>query len=123
MNLAEDYSHHLLRSIEGGASLFFSFMDVPTSELNVTRYLRYFANEFDLWVNVANDLYQSHVANFGHLYNQLIVDHQILDRRGVTVTIYEDGTRVYVNSSLIDFNEGGVSIPAQQYRVVRGAGA
>ncbi|MCL2364891.1 MAG: DUF5696 domain-containing protein [Defluviitaleaceae bacterium] len=123
LNLAEDYSHHLLRSIEGGASLFFSFMDVPTSDLQVTRYLRYFANEFDLWVAVANDLYQSHVTNFGHLYNQFIVDHQILDRRGVTVTIYEDGTRVYVNSSLIDFNEGGVSIPAQRYVVVRGAGA
>ncbi|MCL2190196.1 MAG: DUF5696 domain-containing protein [Defluviitaleaceae bacterium] len=120
LNLAEDYSLHLLRSIESGASLFFSFKHVPTRDLQVTRYLRYFANEFDRWVHVANDLYQSYVQNFGHLYNQFIVDHQILCRRGVTVTVYEDGTRVYVNTTMADFTEGSVTIPAGRYVVVRG---
>ncbi|MCL2199033.1 MAG: DUF5696 domain-containing protein [Defluviitaleaceae bacterium] len=120
LNLAEDNSYHFLRSIESGASLFFSFMDVPTADLLVTRYRRYFANEFERWAYVANDLYQSHVANFGHLYNQLITDHQILNRDGVTVTVYEDGTRVYVNTMMVDFvTDAGVAVGARSYEVRR----
>jgi len=114
LNLAEDHSYHLLKSIESGASLFFSFMDLPIAELEVTRYRRYFANEFGRWADVANDLYIRHVANFGHLYNQFIVDHQVLSRDGVTVTVYEDGTRVYVNTTMNDFvTDTGVTIPAR----------
>lgn len=123
LNLAEDHSYHLLRSIESGAAPFFSFMYVPTSALQVTRYRRYFANEFERWQNIADELFTSHVNNFGHLYNQLIVDHQILSRDGVTVTIYEDGTRVYVNTSMMDFvTDTGVAVPARPatpYVVVR----
>jgi len=119
INLAEDHSYHLLRSIESGSSLFFSFMDVSTADLEVTRYRRYFANEFGRWIDVANDLYHNHVSNFGHLYNQLIVDHQLLGQ-GVTVTVYEDGTRVYVNTTMVDFDNGSVSVPARRYTVVRG---
>jgi hypothetical protein len=134
LNLAEDHSYQLLKSIESGASLFFSFMYVPTSDLLVTRYRRYFANEFNRWavqpnpacrvenpeqLSVANRLYQNHAQNFGHLYNQRITDHQILNRYGgVTVTVYEDGTRVYVNTTLSDFTtETGEVIPARYYLV------
>jgi hypothetical protein len=117
LNLAEDHSYHLLRSIESGSSLFFSFMNVPTADVEVTRYRRYFANEFDRWSEAANTLYQNHVRNFGHLYNQLIVDHQVIAPE-VSVTVYEDGTRVYVNTSLIDF-EGHVRVPSRRYLVVR----
>ncbi|MCL2499162.1 MAG: DUF5696 domain-containing protein [Defluviitaleaceae bacterium] len=119
INLAEDYSHHLLNTVESGASLFFSFMDAPTADLQVSRYRRYFSNEFGRWVGVADELYQRHAADFGHLYNQLIIDHQILCRTGVTVTVYEDGTRVYVNTTMADFN-GTVFVPAERYLVVRG---
>jgi hypothetical protein len=120
INLAEDYSYHLLRSVESGASLFFSFMDVPAADLNVSRYRRYFANEFARWANIANDFYQRHASDFGHLYNQLIIDHQILGQ-GVSVTVYEDNTRVYVNTSAADFiTETGVEIAARRYVVRRG---
>lgn len=138
LNLAEDNSFHFLKSIESGASLFFSFKDVPTADLLVTRYRRYFANEFERWAmyvpfgvdengntiyrNFANEVFTSHRDTFGHLYNQLIVDHQILNRvGGVTVTVYEDGTRVYVNTTLMDFEtDTGVTIGAMSYEVRRG---
>jgi len=118
LNLAEDYSYHLLRSIESGASLFFSFMHVPTADLEVTRYRRYFANEFSRWIETANNLYQNYANYMGHLYNQLIMDHQIL-ANGVSVTIFEDGTRVYVNVSMADSQQGSVVVPARNYTVVR----
>ena len=119
LNLAEDHSYHLLKSIESGASLFFSFMNVPTADLQVTRYRRYFANEFGRWFDVANNLYANHSANFGHLYNQLIINHEILNAPvgGVTVTTFEDGTEVYVNSTQNDFESGRISIGAMSYVV------
>jgi len=120
VNLAEDFSYHLLKSVESGSSLFFSFMYVPAADVEVSNYRRYFANEFGRWADIANDFYQRHFNDFGHLYNQLIVDHQIL-QRGVTVTVYEDGTRVYVNTSMTDFvTAGGVEVPASRYVVRRG---
>lgn len=123
LNLAEDNSYHRLKSIESGALPFFSFMYVPTADLLVSRYRRYFANEFGRWSAEANRVYWEQVENFGHLYNQLITDHQVLHRDGVTVTVWEDGTRVYVNTTISDFvTEGGLRIPArpaQSWVVVR----
>ena len=119
LNLSEDYSDHLLRSIQSGSALFFSFKTQPTSSLHgVARYRRFFANEYWRWVGEADMLYQNHRRNFGHLYNQLIVWHEIL-AYGVTVTVYEDGTRVYVNMSVVDFDTDDVFVPARRYVVVR----
>jgi hypothetical protein len=121
LNLAENHSYHYLKSIESGSSLFFSFMNVPTADLQVTRYRRYFANEFTRWKNIADEYYTNYENNFGHLYNQLITDHQILSRDGVSVTVYEDGTRVYVNTGLLDFTtETGVTVKAGSFETTRG---
>ena len=120
VNLAEDYSQHLLKSIESGANIFFSFMDAATREINTTTYRRYFANEFARWVDVADELYKEYQANFGRLYNKLIIDHKILTD-GVTLTVYEDGTHVYVNYSNQNFeNEDGDIIPPRFYLVIGG---
>ena len=119
LNLSEDYSYYLLRSVESGSSLFFSFKTQPTSELHsISRYRRFFANEYHRWVSEADMLYQNHSRYFSHLYNQLIVNHMIL-ADGVTVTVYEDGTRVYVNMSAFTFEADGVTVPAMRYTVVR----
>jgi hypothetical protein len=120
INLAEDYSDHVLKTMESGASLFFCFMQAPTSDLQVTRYRRYYANEFNRWASTANTLYTQYERDIGHLYNQLIADHQILNRAGVTVTVYEDGTRVYVNMTTVEFlTDTGITIPARDYVVTR----
>jgi len=119
LNLAEDYSYHWLKTVESGASLFFSFMQVPAADLQVSRYRRYFANEFDRWSDLANAYYQQHANDFGHLYNQLIISHEIL-ANGVTVTVYEDGTRVYVNTSMADYHANSFTVNAQRYVVRRG---
>ncbi|MCL2202994.1 MAG: DUF5696 domain-containing protein [Defluviitaleaceae bacterium] len=119
LNLAEDYSYHWLKSVESGSSLFFSFMYVPAAEVLVSRYMRYFANEFNRWYSLANEYYHRHRNDLGHLYNQLITGHEIL-APGVTVTVYEDNTRVYVNTSMGDFvSQDGVAVASRRYVVVR----
>jgi len=99
INLAEDYTKHLLKTIESGAGLYFSFMTEETAVLQETKYRQFYSNEYHKWVGDADALYRKFSSDFGHLYNQAITGHEILSD-GVTVTEYEDGTKVVVNVSV-----------------------
>ncbi|MCL2442918.1 MAG: DUF5696 domain-containing protein [Treponema sp.] len=118
INLAEDYTKNLLKSVESGAGLYFSFMTEETAILQETKFRQFYANEYEKWVGDANALYQKFKADFGHLYNQFITEHVVL-AHGVTITGYEDGTRVVVNSSDNDWNYNGNIIKANDYIVYR----
>ena len=118
INLAEDYTLNLLRVVESGAGLHFSFMMEPSAVLQETRYRHFFANEYRRWIDRANELYHEFTADFGHLVNQLIVDHVIL-APGVTVTVYEDETRVYVNRTENVWSDGYVTVNPARWLVVR----
>jgi hypothetical protein len=118
INLAEDYTKNLLKTIESGAGLYFSFMTDETAVLQETKFRQFYANEYSKWVGDANGLYNQFTAYFGHLYNQAIVDHKILSE-GITVTEYEDGTRVIVNASDFTGNYNGRNINANSYLVLK----
>jgi len=117
INLAEDYTKNLLRMIESGAGLYFSFMEEETAELQETKFRQFYANEYKKWAGDANELYKKFNADFGHLYNQLIVNHTIL-APDVTVTEYEDGTRVVVNASDNAYRFNGNNLDADTYTVI-----
>ena len=118
INLAEDYTKNLLKTVESGAGLYFSFMTEETAILQETKFRQFYANEYHKWVGDANALYQQFKKDFGHLYNQTIVNHVILSPN-VTITEYEDGTRVIVNASDNSWNYNGTIIEADSYIVRR----
>jgi len=118
INLAEDFTQNLLRIVETGAGLHFSFMMEPAAVLQETRYRQFFANEYRRWIEAANELYQRFTADFGDLFSQDIVDHAILSP-GVTVTVYEGGARVFVNRTEAAWNYGDIVIEPNSYIVVR----
>ena len=118
INLAEDYSKNLLKSIESGAGLYFSFMTEETSILQETKFRQFYANEYEKWVKDADALYRKFSAQFGHLYSQAIIGHQVLSP-DVTLTEYEDGTRVIVNISNNAFNYNGAIINKDDYIILR----
>jgi hypothetical protein len=122
INLAEDYTKNLLKTIESGAGLYFSFMTEETAVLQETKFRQFYANEYGKWVNDANTLYRRFVSDFADLYSQAIVGHEILSP-GVTETVYEDGTRVIVNASDNFWNyspeDSGIVIQANSYIVLR----
>jgi hypothetical protein len=118
INLAEDYSKNLLKTIESGAGLYFSFMTEETAILQETKFRQFYANEYGKWVNDADALYRKFSADFGHLYGQAITSHEILSPR-VTMTGYEDGTRVIVNASDFPVYFNGRHIGADSYIVLR----
>ncbi|MCL2599815.1 MAG: DUF5696 domain-containing protein, partial [Treponema sp.] len=105
INLAEDFTQNLLRIVETGAGLHFSFMMESAAALQETRYRQFFANDYARWIDAADALYQRFTADFGDLFDQLIVDHVILSP-GVTITVYEGGARVFVNRTEAPWNYG-----------------
>jgi len=98
INLAEDYTKNLLKTVESGAGLYFSFMTEETAILQETKFRQFYANEYGKWAADADSLYRQFSFDFAGLYNQAIVDHRVL-APNVTLTEYEDGTRVIVNAS------------------------
>ena len=118
INLAEDFTQNLLRIVETGAGLHFSFMMESAALLQETRYRQFFANEYGRWIESAHALYQRFSADFGDLFDQMIVDHRIL-APGLTVTVYEAGARVYVNRTDVVQNYNGVVIEPGNWTVVR----
>ena len=59
--------------------------------------------------------YQSDMSGLNRLR---ITDHEILGD-GIAVTTYENGTKVYVNYTEVDYQDGAIKIPAREY-VVKG---
>jgi hypothetical protein len=119
INLAEDYKKNLLNSIECGAGLYFSFMAEETAVLQETKFRQFYANEYEKWINDADALYQRFSADFSGLYAQAIEDHIVLSS-GVTLTQYEDGTKVIVNAGNTPWSYNGTIINADDYIVLRG---
>ena len=118
INLAEDYTANLLKTVESGAGLYFSFMTEETTVLQETKFRQFYANEYDKWAPDANALYQKFTADFAGLYDQAITNHIIIST-GLTLTEYEDGRRVIVNSMDNTVNYDGVVISANSYAVLR----
>jgi hypothetical protein len=118
INLAEDYTKNLLKTIESGAGLYFSFMSEETAVLQETKFRQFYANEYGKWAPDANALYQKFTADFAGLYDQAITGHAVLST-GLTMTEYEDGRRVIVNSGDSAVNYDGAVISARSYRVLR----
>ena len=118
INLAEDYTDNLLKIIESGAGLYFSFTTEETDILQETKFRQFYANVYHKWIGDADKLYKQFSSDFGHLYNQLIVNHEIISH-GVSATTYEDGTVVVVNISSVPIQYNGRFIGANNYIVQR----
>ncbi|MDR1220755.1 MAG: DUF5696 domain-containing protein [Treponema sp.] len=118
INLAEDYRLNLLKSIEGGAGLYFSFMTEDSAILQETKFRQFYANEYGKWVGDANAIYQRFARDFDGLFNQKIDNHEIL-APNITLTVYENGTKVLVNASKTSCNYEGKNIASYDYAVIK----
>lgn len=120
INLAGDYQTSLLKAAEYGAGLNFTFMKEDTLVVRDSMYSCYTAAGYDRWKSQVLPMitrYQSEMAGVNQLR---MVDHDRLND-WVTVTTYEDGTKVYVNFGVSDSTVDGVKVPARDYKVERGS--
>jgi hypothetical protein len=119
INLSPNYEQNLLKTVETGAGLQFSFMDADIFALQDSRYTQYYSSDFHELKDEATKLYKKMKSDFGHLYNQFITDHQKL-AKGVYMTQYEDGTQVIVNYNDQAYSYKGKEVPAKNYVVEGG---
>lgn len=118
INLAQDYEEEVLRCAEYGAGLSFTVMQEASSVLQNTYYSKYFGTDYEGWKDRIVEIYQRYNRELGHTFSQRMVNHiQINDK--LMCTVYEDGTKVYVNYSYTDTEADGRTIPARDYAVVR----
>lgn len=119
INLAGDYWQEFLRCVEYGAGLNFTFMAEDTKVLQDTVHSTYFGANYTDWAEDAAEIIADYQKAMEGLNQQRIVSHEKVNAN-VSVTGYEDGTKVYVNYGSEEYAEGGVSVPARNYTVERG---
>lgn len=119
LNICGDYQDELLYSVAYGAGLQFTLMKESAFTLQNSLYTRYYGCDYDVWRERITESYTRYNRELGHTAKQEIVDYIQLSEK-VGCTVYEDGTKVYVNHAYSDFvTEDGVTVPARDYITVR----
>ena len=118
INICGDDIREVLYSAEYGAGLSFTFMKESPFTLQKTLYTEYYASDFDTWHDKMTAIYNRDNKELGHVFNQEMTNHKNLNEN-VSLTEYEDGTKVYVNYGYLDSQVDGVTVPARDYLVVR----
>ncbi len=118
LNICGDTNEEVLYSAAYGAGLSFTVMKESAFTLQDTLYTHFYGCDYEAWKQNMFDIYSRYNKELGHVFNQKMTNHKYL-APGVSVTEYADGTKVYVNFNYAAYNEGGVSIAARDYKVVR----
>lgn len=119
LNICGDYQDELLYSVEYGAGLQFTLMKESAFTLQDSLYTKYYGCDYDVWGDRIAETYNRYNSELGHTFNQMIDDYQQITPK-VGCTIYEDGTKVYVNHAYSDYTtDDGVVVPARDYVTVR----
>ena len=125
LNEAENYKELVLKSVETGAGLYYRFLEMDYEDLKDSKFTwdnyRLYSCHFSDWEEELLALYGRVSEELGHIYSLAITDHRYITD-DVTVTVYEDGTQVYVNHSENAYSADGISIPAQDFAVYGGGG-
>lgn len=119
LNLAGETEDELLRSAEYGAGLSFTLMKETAFVLQKTLYTEYYGSDYAAWHDRLVETYTRYNTELGHTFNQKMTGHEQINTN-LSCTMYEDGTRVYVNYGYLDQTaEDGTVVPARDYKVVR----
>lgn len=119
LNNCGNEEKELLESAEYGAGLSFSLMNETAFALQKTLYTEYYASDFAAWHDRMMDIYNRYNSEMGHVFNQQMTGHEKLGDK-LSCTVYEDGTKVYVNYDFTDAETpDGIQVPARDYLVVR----
>ncbi|MCL1878644.1 MAG: DUF5696 domain-containing protein [Defluviitaleaceae bacterium] len=129
-NMRENYSPEivLLNSLATGASPRYILSAQPTRHAQFSPHERFYSTQYTNWIEAAVE----HFHVFNDVYRNLRavrIDDFIILQGGeigvtgtaqVTVTVFEDGTRIYVNHTREPFDNGDVFIAAEGFYVRNG---
>ena len=118
INLCGDAEEELLLCARYGAGLSYAFMNADAFVTQKTMYSELYGASFASWRDRAIETYTRYDSELGHIFDQEMTGYENLSA-DVSVTEYEDGTKVYVNTGYNGFDAEGVTVPARDYVVVR----
>ncbi len=129
-NIFYDDDIQTLKWIEYGYIPYYRLTHESSSEFTYSEVDGMFSTSYVDWIDRIIEKYQMMSDEFGYLYSQTIVSHDQVEDN-VFVTVYEDGTEVYVNYNRNNSNvendnsgdrtlENGVHIEALSYTLVKG---
>nr|MCR5094355.1 hypothetical protein [Lachnospiraceae bacterium] len=118
MNLCSDAEEELLMSARYGAGLCWTFMKADAFVTQKTMYSELYGASFDSWKDRAAQIYSRYNTEMGHIFRMEMTGYQNLTE-DVSVTEYEDGTKVYVNTGYMDYEADSVKVPARDYVVIK----
>ena len=93
---------HMLKAIETGSSLHFTWSYEDTIQLTHTEYSRYFSTYYKNWIDQAIDMY--HDLDELGIYSARLVDHEILSLDGSIVQVrYDNGLTVKLDYNTMSY--------------------
>lgn len=116
INLEENTRYELLKCIESGTVPTFLLSYDNTSKLKITAYTEYFSVDYEILKEEVIDSYKYVEEVVSKTKGTSIKEHKIL-AKDVTVTTYENGTKVYVNKSDNDYKENGITVKTMDYLI------
>lgn len=117
LNLSDDYTTSLLKSVESGAGLYFRWIYEDNSVLKETDFDDLYSVNYEAWIEQAAKDYREVNEALGVVQGETIVDHSILSEGVVRVT-YEKGTQILVNYTRKPVTVDGVTVAARSFAVV-----
>ena len=117
-NRTYDREGNLLNTAECGASLYYDWITADDRLMMKTDYAtQRFSMNVEKSFDRAVETYQRYNQVFSGLRSQTIVNHEMLDGN-VTVTTYENGTRIAVNYGFSEAQVNGQTIGARDFAVL-----
>lgn len=118
INLSTDPEEAVLKAVETGAVLHYTFAARNIDELKNSDFNRYYSVSFGVWEKSLYENYHRIALSQKGLVNLGITDHEYLTD-SVTKTVYEDGTTVLVNYGSTPYSYGGKTVGEKDFIYIK----
>jgi len=119
INMLDLYSYqtHVLKTIETGSNLHFTWSYEDTLNTTKTEYNNYYSTYYKNWYEKAVNTY--HEINDLGIHGARLIDHEFVNGNTKLVLVtYENGTSIFINYTNNKVNYSGSDVPAMSYKVV-----
>ena len=119
INMSDEYTfdYYKMKSIETLSNLSMTWTYERTTDLIETEYNYLYSTYYNNWYDKTITLYEE-LMNLG-IYNSKLVNHEYIYNTDIVKTIYSNGVEIVLNYSNADYIYNGVTINANNYKVVK----
>ena len=115
MNMAVDFEDELLTALSVGALPYFRVIKADNSVIKSTDYSYLCSNNYDNWKSSITETYKLFNDCLSDVQNEFIDNYEIIES-GVTVTTFEDGTKIIVNTTDSEHLVNGKTVQPHSFK-------